>query len=83
MRVLWRIDKGKSHASNAPIPRALQEPRVGKPEGGQQTPVPCVSQAVHKEQRRQVSHFESPHWRPEVSLQYLREKIQGETDKEN
>ena len=78
MRILQPDDKRESHASNAPIPRALQESGAGKPEGGQQASVSRVPKVIHEKQRREVSHITSPHRRQEIPLQHLWEEIQGE-----
>ena len=78
MRILQPDDKREGHASNAPIPRALQESGAGKPEGGQQTSVSRVLKVIHEKQRREVSHISSPCRRQEIPLQHLWEKIQGE-----
>ena len=78
MRVLQPDDKRESHASNAPIPGALQTSGVGKPEGGQQASLSRLLKVIHEKQRCEVSHISSPCWRQEIPLQHLREKIQGE-----
>ena len=76
--LIFQRDKGASHASDEPVPGALQESGAGNPEGGEQASLSRVPQVVHEKAGRAVSHIPGPRRREEVSLQRLWEEIQGE-----